>query len=358
MEIKKMREVYKTNDRESGSARVYGRIKAGARFVAALLSVFIFASTHPDTARASQRQIFVKGEASALSMPTWVAKELGLYNKYGLNVELIAMSGGALGIRALLGGSIQVATNSPMAPINAISSGGDLVFVGGVLNKSLYKIVARKNLQKPADLVGKRIGVTGLGGANEFAVLLALREWKIPASSVQIITTGAAANRIASVLSGSTDATILPYDHVTIAEDRGLNSVADLADIVPEFPDKMIIVNRSFLNNERDYLKRFLQAISESIFILKNGIEKERIIARYSKQLRADRQQAEEIYKTYHKIFSYPPRVGQKGMREVVEFMQREKGKKADINISRIIDESLIDELQKEGFFQKLEARL
>jgi ABC-type nitrate/sulfonate/bicarbonate transport system substrate-binding protein len=246
-----------------------------------------------------------------------------------------------------------------MAPINAISAGGDLVFVGGVLNKSLYKIVGRKELKKPADLVGKRIGVTGLGGANEFAVLLALKEWKIPASSVQIITTGAASNRIASVLSGSTEATILPYDHVTIAEDRGLHAVGDLADIVPEFPDKMIIVNRSFLNKERENVKRFLQAISESIFILRNGIEKERIVTRYSKQLRADPQQAEEIYNTYHKIFSYPPRVGHKGMREVVDFMQRQKGKtKADINMSRIIDESLIDELKKEGFFQKLEARL
>ncbi len=108
---------------------------------------------------AVERQIFVKGEASALSMPTWVAKEMRLYDKYGLDVELIAMSGGALGIRALLGGSIQVATNSPMAPINAIFAGGDLVFVGGVLNKSLYKIVARKELQKPSDLVGKRIGI-------------------------------------------------------------------------------------------------------------------------------------------------------------------------------------------------------
>jgi ABC-type nitrate/sulfonate/bicarbonate transport system substrate-binding protein len=327
-----------------------------------LVSVFIFLfliTVTPSTSFATQRQIFVKGEASALSMPTWVAKELRLYDKYGLDVELIAMSGGALGIRALLGGSIQVATNSPMAPINAIFAGGDLVFVGGVLNKSLYKIVARKELQKPSDLVGKRIGVTGLGGANEFAVLLALKEWKIPTASVQILSTGAAPSRIGSVLSGGTEATILPYDHVTIAEDRGLHAVADLADIVPEFPDKMIIVNRSFLNKERDNVKRFLQAISESIFILKKGIEKQRIVTRYSKQLRADRQQSEEIYNTYHNIFSYPPRVGQKGMREVVEFMQQQKGKtKADFNLSRIIDESLIDELQKEGFFKKLESRL
>jgi hypothetical protein len=51
--------------------------------------------------------------------------------------------------------------------------------------------------------------------------------------------------------------------------------------------------------------------------------------------------------------FSYPPGVGQKGMREVVEFMQQQRGKaKTDINFSKIIDESLIDDLQREGFFK------
>ena len=119
-----------------------------------------------------------------------------------------------------------------------------------------------------------------------------------------------------------------------------MHTVADLADIVPEFPDKMIIVSRSFLQKERDNVKRFIQALSEAIFVLKSGREKERIVTRYSKQLRAERQQAEEIYNTYHKIFSYPPRVGQKGMREVVEFMQQQKGKtKTDINLSRMIDD-------------------
>jgi ABC-type nitrate/sulfonate/bicarbonate transport system substrate-binding protein len=70
-----------------------------------LVSVFIFLfliTVTPSTSFATQRQIFVKGEASALSMPTWVAKELRLYDKYGLDVELIAMSGGALGTERFL----------------------------------------------------------------------------------------------------------------------------------------------------------------------------------------------------------------------------------------------------------------
>ena len=323
-------------------------------FVAVVLLLLAFVNS----VFAAPKQIYVKGEASALSLPTWLAKDYRLFDKYGLNVELIAMSGGALGIRALIGGSIQVATNSPFAPLNAISAGADLIFVGGVLNKSLYKIVARNQIQKPGDLVGRKIGITGLGGANEFVVLMALKEWKIPVSSVQIMTTGAAPSRIGSVLAGGTDATILPYDHVRIAESKGLRSIADLADIVPEFPDKMIIVSRSFLENERDSVKRFLQAISESIFVLRRGIDRERIVGRFAKELRTQRPQAEEIYETYHKIFSYPPRVGQKGMRAVAEIMQQQAKIKGEFNLSRHIDESLLDELQKEGFFKGLEARL
>ncbi len=143
-----------------------------------------------------------------------------------------------------------------------------------MLNKSLYKIVAAKDeLQKPADLEKKRIGITALGGANEFVVSMALKEWKIPETSVKMLATGRGSSRIASVLAGGTDATVLPYDSARIAVDKGLHVVADLADIVKEFPDKMIIVQRSFLDQERDKVKQFMQALSEAIFVLQKGIQ-------------------------------------------------------------------------------------
>ena len=83
-------------------------------------------------------------------------------------------------MQALLGGSIQAADSDGIGPINAILRGGDAVIVAGLINKSFFKFVAQKEIAAPAQLRNKRIGVANFGGSNEFAVLLALKEWNIP----------------------------------------------------------------------------------------------------------------------------------------------------------------------------------
>jgi hypothetical protein len=80
--------IYHKDDLHSGSACVCARTNWGVHcFVATFLILSLFVSTHPGTAFASERQLYVKGEASALSMPIWVAKELRVFQKYGLNIE-------------------------------------------------------------------------------------------------------------------------------------------------------------------------------------------------------------------------------------------------------------------------------
>jgi len=140
-----------------------------------------------------------------------------------------------------------------------------------------------------------------------------------------------------------------------MAADKGFNTLGDLAEIVPEFPDRLLIVTRSFLKKERDTVKRYLQAVSDSIYMHKSNRQSERSIGSFAKVLRTERKTAEEIYDSYPKVFSFPARVGQKGMRAVVEIMQQQTGRpKSDFELARFVDESILDELEKEGFFKEL----
>ncbi|MEO6163991.1 MAG: ABC transporter substrate-binding protein [Candidatus Binatia bacterium] len=321
-----------------------------------LILVFLLNLGAEQTLYAQPRHLYSSAVVSGMHLPVWSAKDLGLFQKYGLNVDVVVISGGTIGMQSLLGGSTQTSSSAAMGPINTVLAGGDAVVIGGVLNKNLLKFVARKEIRKPMDLIGKKIGVTGFGGSNEFGVLLALGEWKIPRHAVNIIPTGVSAARIASVEAGGSDATVLPYSSAIMAADKGFNTLGDLAEIVPEFPDRLLIVTRSFLKKERDTVKRYLQAMSESIYLLKSNRQRERSIASFAKVLRAERKIAEEIYDSYQKVFSFPPRVGKKGMRAVVEIMQQQTGRpKSDFELARFIDESVLDELEKEGFFKKLE---
>ena len=303
---------------------------------------------------AQQRHLHSSAGVGGAQIPLWTGKDLGTFRKYQLDVESVLISGGARGMQALLGGSVHSANMASMVPIRTSLAGGDVVIVGGFLNKNLLKFVAQKTITKPGDLRGKKVGIANFGGSNEFGVLLALREWGIPREAVNIIPGGGSAARLMAMDARGLDATVISYDHALIAAQKGMTILGDLAEIVPEFPDRLIVARRSFFDKERDTIKRFLQALSESIYQV--STQREKILPIISRHLKVDRKVAEETYDLYHNVFSLPPRVGRKGVRDVADVVLQQMGRpKEEVNLSRLIDESLIDELEREGFFNKLQ---
>lgn len=318
-------------------------------------SLFVLFSLIPlFSLAAQQRHLHSSAGVGAAQIPLWTGKDLGTFRKYQLDVESVLISGGARGMQALLGGSVHSANMAAMVPIRTSLAGGDVVIVGGFLNKNLLKFVAQKTITKPGDLRGKKVGIANFGGSNEFGVLLALREWGIPREAVNIIPGGGSAARLIAMEARGLDATVISYDHALIAAQKGMTILGDLAEIVPEFPDRLIVARRSFLDKERDTIKRFLQALSESIYQV--STQREKILPIISRHLKVDRKVAEETYDLYHNVFSLPPRVGRKGVRDVADVVLQQMGRpKEEVNLSRLIDESLIDELEREGFFNKLQ---
>lgn len=307
----------------------------------------------PLTVFAQSRFLHSYSGTSTNQLAIWGAKDLGLFEKYGMNVDLVFIPGSARSMQALLGGSIQAADSDGVGPINAILRGGDAVIVAGLVNRTLFKFVAQKEITGPEQLRKKKIGVANFGGSNEFAVLMALKAWNLSRDAVTLVTAGGSALRMAAMESRALDATVLPYDLAAQAARAGLKVMADIPDLVPAFPDKVIIVRRSYLEKERDSVKRYLQALSEGIYQVSTN--KEQALGILRKRLRlSDPKVAEENYNIYGANYSYPPRVGKSGMTGVLEQMQAQStGAKNDFDVKRFVDESVVDELEREGFFKK-----
>ena len=140
-----------------------------------------------------------RAERGSESYHLYVAKNLGTFEKYGLDVDLIATNGGSPLVQALVGGSLQSASVAAMAPIRAISSGANLVIVAGFLNKNMYSFVTRQQIQKPADLRGKTIGIASFGAANEFSVLMILKAFGIGPNEVSLRVAGGSLTRLAGI---------------------------------------------------------------------------------------------------------------------------------------------------------------
>ena len=287
--------------------------------------------------------------------PLWAAKDFGYMSKYSVNADLVMIPGSARGAQALLGGSIQFGQIDGTALIAAINQGADLVFVASSLNKFPFSLVTQKNIRQPKDLAGKKIGIVSLGGAHEVSLILALREWNIPRQSVTLLASGPAANRLVGLSAGALDATLLAPPETGEAARMGLPTLAHMTELkAAYFPMNAIATRRSFLEKNRDLVKRFLQSYAEGIHQFMTN--KERGIAMLTQRMKQRNPAVvEETYQYFASTFSSPPRMSHDGMRAAIDMLQqRSPETKFDTNIAKYVDERLMDELEKEGFFKRM----
>jgi NitT/TauT family transport system substrate-binding protein len=302
----------------------------------------------------SQEPILVGYDGHAgFQGPIWAAKDLGLFEKHGLSGELILIPGSARGMAALLSGSVPFIQGSATAPLAAYLRGGDVVVIAAALNKFPFSVVTRKELRSPADLVGKKLGILNFGGSNDLAVTLALKEWNIPRNAVTILAAGGAPERLAALLTGNIDATVLSPPETVAAARAGLNIMANLGDLNAAFPQTLIMTRRSFVAAKRDTVKRFIRAYSEAIYEFKTN--KDKALKVYADRLKQkDLTVLDDTYRFYAPKFALPPRVDRSGINNALDLVRQGSEVKGEVNLAAFIDESLIDELEREAFYKRL----
>jgi NitT/TauT family transport system substrate-binding protein len=306
----------------------------------------------PPIALAQQYMIGYAGFAG-FQASMWAAKDLGLLKKYGLEGETVLVPGTSRQIQALVGDSIQFAHVDAAGHIRAVMRGADIVMVAASLNKFPFSLVTVKEIRKPADLVGKKIGIVGFGGANDLAVTLLLREWKIPRDKVTVLQAGGGANRLIALSTGALDATVLSHPELGEALRMGMNELGNLDEFKSaDYPMTAVAVRRSFMAQNRDVVKRFLMAYAEGTYQFMN--HKEKGISILKRRLKQDNPKAlEETYQYFAPKFSFPTRVSHNGLQNTLELIAKENPK-LDTRTDKYLDESILDELEKEGFFKNI----
>jgi ABC-type nitrate/sulfonate/bicarbonate transport system substrate-binding protein len=128
-------------------------------------------------ALAQQKFLMGYSSFSANQTPIWVAKEEGLFKRFGTDPDLILIEGGTRGAQALISGDLPIMGMSGQPVISARARGSDLTMIAGTVNKMNYVLVGAPTVKKPEDLKGKRIGAAQAGTASYHAVLLGLKHW-------------------------------------------------------------------------------------------------------------------------------------------------------------------------------------
>ena len=329
--------------------------KVHRRLASMVLLFLIVSLVLPLDLPAQDRYVISYGGFSGYQIPLWVTKDLGLLEKYKIPADVVMIPGSPRQMQALLGGSIHFTQTDATGPVTAFLRGADLIIVAVALNKFPLSVVTQTEIRQPADLAGKRIGIVNFGGQNELSILLALKAWKIPKEAVTIVPSGATDTRLLAMRTKAIDATVFAPPDTIKAEQLGFRILAHMSDLNAAFPLDAIVTHRSFLEKNRGVVKRFLQAYLEGIRIVKS--DKQRTVNVYQKMLKQpDRLIMEKTFDYYAPQFSMPPRANKEGLRTTADFItQRQAGLKPGVEVERMLDESLLDELEREGFFNKLQ---
>jgi ABC-type nitrate/sulfonate/bicarbonate transport system substrate-binding protein len=321
------------------------------QLVYTLLALLFFRTV---SVMAADKIVVDYGGVTGFQGASWVAKDLKIFDKHGLDAEVIMITGGARSTAALLSGSTQFGTGSATAPLLATARGSDIKVIAASYNKFPYAFIARPEIRSPKDLRGKKISILNYGGSNDLALQLALREWGIKQQEVTVIIGGDAPTRLAALLAGLIDATILSPPQLTKAVQAGYRVLADMGDMSANFTQSSLYTKGSYLRDNRDRAKRFLRAYVEAVHVIKT--DRQRTSRVFGMRMRIeDPEMLKSTYDYFAPRFSFPPRVDMTGIRDTLRFyVEQGNPELKNRNPEEFVDQSLLDELDKDGFLKKL----
>jgi NitT/TauT family transport system substrate-binding protein len=189
------------------------------RLAATLLALVL---TSGLAAAQSKITVAIGGGACLCYLPTVLAKQLGEYEKAGLDVELVDLKGGSDALKAVLGGSADVVSGYFDHCVNLAAKKQELQsFVVYDRYPGLVLVVApshNSEIKSIKDLAGKKIGVSAPGSSTDFFLKYLLKKNGVDASSVAVIGVGLGATAVAAMEQGQIDAAVMLDPSVTVLQ--------------------------------------------------------------------------------------------------------------------------------------------
>jgi NitT/TauT family transport system substrate-binding protein len=283
--------------------------------------------------------------------PLWIAREKGFFRDERLDAEITYIQGNIRGVQALIAGEVQAGIAGSAGPIGARAAGEDAVIVAVPMNRLDYTFVARQPVKTPSDLVGKKIGIGAVGGSDEVATRIALRQLGVDPSSVTTLVTGGSAERLAALRVGSVDAATVG-GATFIGGGAGLHKVLDLLDLGVEFPFTAIFTTRRYAQANREAVLAMIRGYMRGVrFFQQNKEESITITARNLRTTNRDLLERQWQYVKDH-VFEKVPLATEKGFKLVFDMMAPRNPKVASLRMDDVFDASFVKELLDKGFFK------
>ncbi len=287
--------------------------------------------------------------ASATQLAGYLAVDQKLFDIYGVNVEL-TQSAGTTMIRALDSGSLDVAIVGGGQALSAYLKGVEVRIISGLVNTIPFQLWVKPEISQLKDLKGKLIANTPPGTSLNLAnQILLMRAGLDPLREVKLVAFGRLGLVSQALFTGVVDAALLSPPDTIEARKSGMRMLIDLATARIPCPFTSVVTTRAMLEKSPPLLDRFLRGILHGIKLaLTNPDMAKKTISRNMRL--TDPEAIEEVYQRAVAAYERLPMVPKEAIETVVKLSTAPSNR----NPFGVLDMSLLERIDKEGFVRSL----
>jgi ABC-type nitrate/sulfonate/bicarbonate transport system substrate-binding protein len=319
------------------------------KFLLLISVIVLLAPSAPAQQREKVRVALGSISVSSSLFP--IAQQVGIFPKYGIDMEPIYFGGGMNSIAAVTSNSVQFLAAGATATVGARLGGIDIMILSVQSNKFDYSVFAAPEIKTVQDLKGKIVTGTRPGASADSALRLYLKQNGLePDKDVIFISVAESQQgRLNALMRGSVSGTVLAPPFSNIARQAGYRELVDLRKTDLEYAGNSIAANVPYIKSHPQLVENFLKGYIEALYFFRS--QKERTIAGIMKFLKLnDRARAEEGYDYYSDLMPVLPYPSAAGIKSVLENLAPRQPKAATANPEDFYDISFLKKIEDSGF--------
>ena len=305
----------------------------------------------------AQKLVVGYSGVTAIQAPFWIMKDAGYLKQEGLDSNLIYIAASSTMAQAMMAGEVAISTANSQAVVDTGLQGGDLVAVGAIVNFVALYVIAAPEIKSVQDLRGKPVGVTRFGATTDFAMQMFLKKYGLePVRDVPIIQIGGVPELAAALSKRSIYAAAMSYPMGLVAQQAGMKMLANLAKEEIPFVHQGLTTTGKFMRERRAQAKTFVRAYGRAVHFMHNRKEESKaILSRYTKV--TDPAMLEGTMQYAFDFVEKVPLVKREAFQVTLDESGKKNPKAKLAKAEQFYDNSLVEELIKEGFFVSLWGR-
>ena len=307
-----------------------------------ILALLVFAE---HSARAQTKMTVAYSSIGPMAAGVWMAKDSGAFEKYGLQADILLITSGPVAVQALIGGDLQVVSAASNAVINAVLNGAPIIAVGGTANRPYHRLFVQPEINRLEDLRGKALGVTRFGSITDNLSRILLRKNGLE-GAVNVRQMGGTIE-VAAAFQNRLIAGAVTSE-LRVSPPSQPKILLRLVDMGIPYSMNMIAVQRDYLRRSPEAVENMIRAYVDGLaFMHRNKERALKIITKYARL--NDARLIEQFYDDAITYLDRTPRAEPEAVQTILEFMGK-KGTPPET----FQDNSIIDKLTREGFFEKI----